>query len=76
MPHMTGDRLALKMLAVRPDIPVIICTGFSERISRKEAKSMGLSAFLMKPIIGSELARVVRQVLDDARSKSGQKGQF
>ena len=72
MPRLTGDRLAREMLAVRPDIPVVICTGFSERINHKKAKSMGLAGFLMKPVIGSELARIVRQVLDDARSRSRQ----
>jgi len=72
MPQLTGDRLAREILVVRPDIPVVICTGFSERINHKKAKSMGLAGFLMKPVIGSELARIVRQVLDDARSKSRQ----
>jgi PAS domain S-box-containing protein len=66
MPHMTGDQLASEILSVRPDIPIIICTGFSERVNEDMAKSMGIKGFLMKPVIKSALAQEVRKVLDDA----------
>lgn len=64
MPDMTGDRLVKAMKAIRPDIPIIICTGYSERIDREIAAAIGLDAFVMKPIVKSEFARVIRDVLD------------
>lgn len=65
MPNMTGDRLAKELVAIRKDIPVIICTGFSERINKEIAEVSGIKGFLMKPIVKSEMARVIRKVLDD-----------
>ncbi|MFW6333223.1 MAG: PAS domain S-box protein [Thermodesulfobacteriota bacterium] len=70
MPHMTGERLAGAMKSIRPDIPVIVCTGFSERISRDNAAALGIDGFLMKPIVKSELAGIVRNVLDSFRSNA------
>ena len=64
MPNMTGDRLAKELLSIRPDVPVIICTGFSERINREAAERIGIDGFLMKPAVKSELAKMVRSVLD------------
>lgn len=66
MPNITGEIMAKKMMAIRADIPVIICTGFSERMSENVARQAGLKGFLMKPLIRSELAKMVRQVLDEA----------
>ena len=65
MPHMTGDVLAKKILSIRPELPIIICTGFSERINEDLAKEMGIKGFLMKPVIVSALAHEVRRVLDN-----------
>ncbi len=65
MPEMTGDQLTRELLGVRPDIPVIVCTGFSERMDQKTAGEMGIKGFLMKPVVRAELAREVRKVLDD-----------
>jgi DNA-binding NtrC family response regulator len=64
MPDMTGDQLAKKMMKIRPDIPIILCTGFSERISEKEAEKMGIRTFLMKPFKMRNLGDTVRKVLD------------
>ncbi|HIJ56815.1 MAG TPA: response regulator [Deltaproteobacteria bacterium] len=64
MPHMTGDQLAKEILDLRPDIPVILCTGFSERINNQVAKDIGIRELLMKPIMLAELANTIRQVLD------------
>ena len=66
MPNMTGDRLAKEIFSIRPDIPVIICTGFSEGISPDKANAMGIRGFLMKPIVISEMAQMVRKVLDQS----------
>ncbi len=67
MPHMTGDELAGELTAVRPEIPVIICTGFSERIHPDTIKTKGIKALLMKPVMLSDLADTVRRVLDESR---------
>ncbi|MFH1981344.1 MAG: PAS domain S-box protein [Pseudomonadota bacterium] len=64
MPHMTGDRLARELLSLKPDIPIIICTGFSERISQTLALALGIKGFLLKPVVKSEMAKTIRQVLD------------
>lgn len=68
MPNMTGDQLAKELIAIKPDIPVIICTGFSARINQEKAKNIGIKGFLMKPIVKSEMAHLVRKVLDDAKA--------
>jgi CheY-like chemotaxis protein len=65
MPNMTGDDLAAKLMNIRADIPVILCTGYSERISRERAHSLGIKEFILKPIVMRELAQIVRGVLDD-----------
>jgi PAS domain S-box-containing protein len=67
MPHMTGDILAQELIKIRPDIPVILCTGFSEKIARGKAEVMGIKAFLMKPLLKEEMSRTVRMVLDEAK---------
>jgi len=68
MPNMTGDRLAEELISIRPDIPVIICTGFCERINKEKAEAIGIKGFLMKPIVRSEMAQTVRKVLDEAKA--------
>ncbi|THB78473.1 MAG: PAS domain-containing sensor histidine kinase [Desulfobacteraceae bacterium] len=65
MPNMTGDKLATEMMSIRPDIPIIICTGFSERISKDVTRQIGAKGLLMKPVVRSDMARMVREALDD-----------
>jgi PAS domain S-box-containing protein len=67
MPIMTGDQLALELMQIRPDIPVIICTGFSSKVSEESALALGIKGFLYKPIVKVELAKTVRAVLDAAQ---------
>jgi CheY-like chemotaxis protein len=64
MPELTGDKLAEEVLRIRPDIPVIICTGFSEKLNENKAKAVGAKALLMKPFARNELAVTIRKVLD------------
>ncbi|MDY6950096.1 MAG: PAS domain S-box protein [Thermodesulfobacteriota bacterium] len=64
MPLMAGDRLAKNLIEIRPDIPVILCTGHSERINEERAMAMGIRAFVMKPVVKREIAMTVRKVLD------------
>ncbi|GBC61793.1 hypothetical protein DENIS_2755 [Desulfonema ishimotonii] len=63
MPGMTGDRLAREMLKIRPDIPVILCTGFSENMDRARAAVLGIKKFIMKPVLLSDMAVAVQEVL-------------
>ena len=69
MPNLTGDRLAEKLLAIRSDIPIIMCTGFSERMNADEAKKMGIQGFLLKPVVKSEMARMVSNVLETSKGQ-------
>jgi len=64
MPNLTGEKLALAMMKIRPDIPVILCTGFSEQITEEKARKMGIRKFILKPIVMKMLAQAVREVLD------------
>jgi PAS domain S-box-containing protein len=65
MPAMTGEKLTAKLLRLRPDIPVILCTGFSETIDEEKAKAMGIRAFLLKPFSVKEIAAMIRRILDE-----------
>jgi len=67
MPILTGDRLATKLMAIRPDIPVILCTGYSTQVSEEKANSLGIKAFVMKPLVRVNLAKTIRRVLDENR---------
>ena len=64
MPNMTGDLLANEINKIRPDVPIIICTGFSEQLSEKKINTLGIKGLLMKPLTISELAKMVRKVLE------------
>jgi CheY-like chemotaxis protein len=69
MPNMTGDKLTGKLLEIRPDIPIILCTGFSEYITKEKAESLGIRELLLKPLVMKELAQAVRRVLDSNHDK-------
>jgi DNA-binding NtrC family response regulator len=66
MPDLAGMTLAHKMMRIRPDVPIILCTGYSETVSPGKARKAGIREFLMKPLVGSELAAAVRRALDRA----------
>jgi two-component system cell cycle sensor histidine kinase/response regulator CckA len=65
MPHITGEKLAENLMLIRPDIPVILCTGFSSMIDEQKALGMGIRAFVSKPVLKRELAKTIRKVLDE-----------
>jgi PAS domain S-box-containing protein len=69
MPNMTGIELAPKLLEIRSDIPIIICTGFSEIIDKNRAQAIGIREYVMKPIAKEEVARTIRKVLDEGKEK-------
>lgn len=68
MPKMTGDQLARRMMRIKPQIPVILCTGYNEAISEEKALAMGIDMFVMKPIVKDVLASTIRKVLDNRPS--------
>ncbi|MCK5311196.1 MAG: cache domain-containing protein [Desulfobacteraceae bacterium] len=65
MPQMTGLELSNQMIAIRPDIPIILCTGFSEGLTAKMIEDYGILDMIMKPMIASELARAVSNALSN-----------
>lgn len=64
MPHINGLELAAAILRLRPKIPVIVCTGFSEYLTIESLRSIGVRELVMKPISKDDLLRKVRKVLD------------
>ena len=64
MPKMAGDKLARKLMNIRPDIPIILGTGYSSRIDAAKAQKLGIKAFIMKPLERENLLQTVRKVLD------------
>ncbi|MBU1137573.1 MAG: response regulator [Proteobacteria bacterium] len=66
MPNMTGAELTRRILAIRSDLPIILCTGYSDLINEEKAKAIGVSHYVMKPVIMKDLANVVRKALDES----------
>ncbi|MFZ7126306.1 MAG: PAS domain S-box protein [Desulfobacterales bacterium] len=64
MPNMSGEALARELLRRRPGLPVVLCTGYSNRMTEARAAELGISALVMKPITQKDLALIVRKVLD------------
>jgi two-component system, cell cycle sensor histidine kinase and response regulator CckA len=67
MPKMTGAKLAQKILSARRDIPIILCTGFSELIDEEGAKSIGIAAYLTKPFTYAKFSKTIRSVIGGER---------
>jgi CheY-like chemotaxis protein len=63
MPGMTGDSFAKELLSIRPNLPVILCTGYSQTIDQERAKQIGIRAFVMKPILINEIGEAIRKAL-------------
>jgi signal transduction histidine kinase/ActR/RegA family two-component response regulator len=69
MPKMTGDRLARELMKIKPEIPIILCTGYTELLNEEQAKKMGLKALIMKPILLQEMAMTIRDILGSENGK-------
>jgi len=67
MPNMTGEQLAQELIAIRPEIPIILCTGFCDENDEKRARALGVRCLLKKPVARDELTEMVRNVLDDVK---------
>ncbi len=65
MPRMTGEALAKEILRIRPDIPIVICTGYGHLINEDRAKEIGVSEFIMKPASIANVADAIRRALDN-----------
>ncbi|MGV7229467.1 MAG: response regulator [Nitrospirales bacterium] len=68
MPGLTGEALSRELLRIRPELPIILCTGFSHIMTAEKAKALGIQAYLMKPLAIRDLASIVRHVLDKTLS--------
>jgi two-component system, cell cycle sensor histidine kinase and response regulator CckA len=75
MPIMTGAELACELMRIRPDIPVILCTGFSNKISETMSAQLGIRAFAYKPFVRKDMALTLRRVLDPPRTVPAHTGQ-
>ena len=64
MPRMTGEKLGQELLKIRPDLPIIIATGYSKRINEESALEMGFKGLIMKPLDRRNLAKAIREALD------------
>ncbi len=69
MPHMDGAQLAREILLLRPDLPIILCTGFSDTVSRSQALEIGVREYIMKPLDVERLSAAVRATLDASRQR-------
>ena len=65
MPKMTGDELATELMKINPSLPVILCTGYSDKIDEDRANEIGIKGYLMKPFETKLLADAVRKVFDE-----------
>ena len=68
MPGLTGAALAREAISIKPGVPVVLCTGYSEKMDAEAAEALGAKAFIMKPVVRREMARVMRFALDEAGS--------
>ena len=76
MPGMTGTGLAKAVKAVRSNLPIILCTGFNEQISKENAQSLGIQALIMKPVGMQQLAETIRKVLVPLSTERRQNQRF
>lgn len=63
MPVMTGEQLARQIMRIRPNIPIIVCTGYSDQFSEEQAKAIGVRGYVMKPVVMSAIADAIRKAL-------------
>jgi DNA-binding NtrC family response regulator len=64
MPQMTGDTFSRKALQIRASIPIIICTGYHENFTEQHAMNAGIKKYIQKPVLGMDLSKIVRNLLD------------
>lgn len=72
MPRLTGEKLAREAKGIRPDIPVVLCTGFSEKITKENAAEYGIDEFAMKPVAATALSWIIRRAVKNTRAAGRQ----
>ena len=70
MPKITGDKLAKEILSIRPDMPIILCSGFSEKIDAEKALALGIRKYIEKPLNMPDFVVAVRKLLDEAKNSA------
>ena len=65
MPYLTGEELSKQLMKIRPDIPILLCTGYSDQLEAANAYAFGIKRFLIKPLVMGKLATIIREVLDE-----------
>ncbi len=70
MPQMTGEELARRVLTLRPDLPVILCTGYSEVMTEGRAQELGIAKYVQKPLSNKDLAGIIREILDAGKQET------
>ncbi len=65
MPNMSGDQLSREILSIRPDMPIILSTGYNEQMSEEKAKEIGIKGYVHKPVVLKEMSKIIRQVLQE-----------
>ena len=65
MPYLTGEELSKQLMKIRPDIPILLCTGYSDQLEAANAYALGIKRFLIKPLVMGKLATIIREVLDE-----------
>lgn len=71
MPDLTGDALTRALRHIRPDMPIILCTGFSHTMTAEKAVALGVDAFLMKPLVLQDLSLAIQRVLASRTTLEG-----
>jgi PAS domain S-box-containing protein len=74
MPHLTGVDLAGQLHQLKPDLPIILCTGFSDQVDAEKAKGLGIQGCLLKPVVMKDLAHLVRNALDGKKNNGEESG--
>ncbi|MDZ7666478.1 MAG: response regulator [Desulfotignum sp.] len=64
--NLTGANLAEKLIKIRPDIPIILCTGYSSLIDEEKARKLGIAAYMMKPLSMLQIAKTIRKLMERA----------
>ncbi len=65
MPNMSGAELSMELLKIRPDIPIILCTGHSKKLTKKDAQRLGIRKYLNKPFEKRQLEQLIREILEE-----------
>jgi PAS domain S-box-containing protein len=69
MPHMTGLDLATRILRIRPGMPIILTTGYSDLVTPEMVKEKGVREYVQKPVMAADFSQIIRKILDSPRSK-------